>query len=190
MKYILANGTQERWESDLPKQLIEINGERLIDRIRRQFPDAITVSHNSEITKGSNRLSIKKTESTIHTTISIKDYDEITIFLLGDVYYSNDLASKIKRATKTTVFGNSSEIFAVVLDDEGLEKQNLAFKKAIAECERGESKGKLWDWYKFYSGLNRKQKGREFVTVDDHSQDFDRMNDIWIFYDNLKKRNA
>lgn len=192
MNYILCNGEQKRWEADLPKQLIKINGEMLLHRICGQFDKSTIVGHNKELQKGMNDYCVwigaDKTQSTLHTWDMIFTEGGQRI-LLGDVYYSDALARVIKGSEKTEIFGNRSEIFAVHIAKKDTAKARRALDDALVECETGQSSGKLWDWFKHFTGgkIRKNYDHESFFMVDDESQDFDRVDDIWLFYDKQKK---
>ncbi len=135
MNLILAAGSQERWNESpqcskgdqkivdsLPdiKQLIQINGEILIERIQRQFSPTLVITKSKEIRQHSvSPLNPKFNNVTIETLLSTKELwtDQHTTILLGDVYYGRKTIKKINQFKgKLQFFGDKNEIYAFKFD--------------------------------------------------------------------------
>ena len=123
--FSLCNGTQSRFESDVPKQLCDINGIPLLLRTTQQVFDRghllYVMSHHKKILDvcGYDHrifpLVGEPNDKLVTTMISTAAlWEERTIFLLGDVYYTDDALDKIfDYAGGIQFFGTTYELFAL-----------------------------------------------------------------------------
>ena len=188
MNLILASGSQERWNENNHseyriKQLVNVKGEILIQRIQRQF-ESIVVTHNPGIIEFSdNVLRPERDEWTIETLLSTsKLWKNQTIILLGDVYYS-DYSVEIINSFKGELmfFGNLNEIFAISFNNH---KKVINCLAAI--LIRNVFDGRLWQLYRNYHGLNRAihKIVDNFTFITDETQDFDVIDEYNDFIEN------
>ena len=209
MKYvIMANGEGKRWNNYLgvPKHLVVINGERLIDRTVRllkenNIKDIIVMASDERYKiKGSKLIGQ-----------SIKDYEidrfdfqflnNEVCFLYGDVYYTEESMKTIVNEDKGDFtyfgrFGSSKikehgEIFAIKV------KNTEKFKEACSYIRNGlinrtVKRGIGWETYKYLSGKDVNMSVLEFknwmneehpffIQINDKTDDFDSPED----YDNF-----
>ena len=168
---ILAAGSQKRWnETGGPgkKQLVEVGDGTLIERIQDQF-GGIVVTNDSEIIDHSSfyfRPAVY--DCTLDTLLETVDlWEGQQIILLGDVYYSDQAVQTIKNYRgKCVFFGTTSEIFAISFND------HTKVVEAITGIH-----GKLWQFYRSYCkiGLHENCITKNFVFIEDDTQDFDRL---------------
>jgi choline kinase len=192
MNVILAAGNQERWNIGNDsgykiKQLIEIDGKTLIERIQDQF-DGCVITHNEHIINHSKYFARpEKYRWTIETLLSSQaQWSTQTIVLLGDVYYSNSSVKEIKEFSGGLMFfGTTGEIFAISFKNHEFVRHNL--ERAVYKHERDLSlkhDGRLWAFYRMCSGLkikNHKFNENNFTFIDDETQDFDSIEDYHNF---------
>jgi choline kinase len=138
MNLILAAGQQNRWEHEkFPiKQLIEIDGKTLIERIQWQFGGAV-VTHTPEILAKSQYVyRPEKFRWTVETLLSTAEFwRNQQIITLGDVYYTKEAVEAIKDFKgDMQFFGTIHEIFAISFTDfEGVKKH---LKEAVKRLEQ------------------------------------------------------
>lgn len=179
-RIILASGMNIRWNHEsvrqrLPdiKQLIKVNGEVLISRIQRQFPDSIVVSCHAAIRALSEQYFFSPLCNAIVETLydTRELWKDRTVVLLGDVFYTYEAVNLISEAPEGVhFFGNKQEIFAMVFTDrkkvlEGIEKLNV--------CEKRYRK--LWHLYRILHSIPLKDQviGNDFTYINDRTTDFD-----------------
>lgn len=114
---ILCAGTGDRWNNYLgiPKQLIEIGGETLLDRAIRLLKrdgvsDIHVVTHNQLLKQeGIKTFAPEKYEWTVESLLSTRTlWKEKTLVLLGDVFYTNKAMHRIVTSPNSIgVFGRS-----------------------------------------------------------------------------------
>lgn len=185
MNLILASGHQERWNENNDseykiKQLIEVNGEILIERIQKQFK-SIVITINNDIMKHSDSVFIpEKYEWTIETLLStLKLWKNQVVILLGDVYYTDNCVKIIESfAGEIMFFGNNDEIFAISFNDHEKVERCLS-----AILIRNVFDGRLWQLYRNYHGLNRAihKITDDFTFITDETQDFDTIEEYNTF---------
>lgn len=180
---ILAAGTQERWNANsydgIPviKQLIEIEGEILIERIQRQFPESIVVTRTNDIKRHSAKWFYPEmNEVTIATLFSTRDlWDDWTTVLLGDVDYGEDTIEKIQAQKKDLMFyGGRGEIYCMKFNLRASLSIITAISKII-ESPRFEMKyGKLWNLYRELNDIDfRKDLIKDYFTKCPDCRDYD-----------------
>lgn len=184
MKYIImADGKGTRWNNynNIPKHLIKIDGEILIERIVRQLNEkdksceVIITSHDPryEFT-GSTRY------EPCNNVLEIDRFTEELIednicFLYGDTYYSDESINKIISTEVEDImfFGNRKSIVAVKIKDSSLFKKHIEnVKKLYLEKKIKNCKG--WQVYQSFQNLefDKKQIGDKFIIVDEITIDY------------------
>ena len=192
---ILCAGEAKRWNNylDVPKQLISINGETLLDRTVRLLNSKelyeINIISNDERLKVSNKNFFRPTkfEWIVETLLSTQSlWNKNTIVLLGDVFFTQDAINTIDNLKKTLhIYGRYGasvhthtpwgEIFA-------LSFQQSDWKKIISNAEgvilraRLGGRGKLWELYRSIAGFPYNEHLIEdeiFISINDFTDDFD-----------------
>lgn len=186
--FLMCAGDQFRWGEGKPKQFSCVNGERLIDRVRRQYGDIVcVVTHREEIAKDCREVLVPEKHSCIcESILSTKEkWKDINVFLLGDVYYTDETLKRILECKCDCCFyGNIGEIYALVFMDKKRLERGL--RTVIADYAPNQSRGKLWELYYCLSGLDIRKAwhGRQYdyrggedkehwIEVNDGTRDFD-----------------
>ncbi len=187
---ILAAGDQTRWNignTELPrvKQLLNVRGEILLDRMKRQFNDPVCFTKEKEIQEHFARCYEPEDNTVTVATLNSTRYHwrEWTTILLGDVYYGRRAVKKIKAQYETLMFyGDDEEIYAMKFHES--QKDNiLRGIYGLVHHPRWEMKyGKLWNLYRFMNGINFTEHliGGRFTEVFDCA-DFDAIEDYYKF---------
>lgn len=183
---IMAAGSAERWGNYLgvPKQLVDIDGEPLLHRTIRQVYEwsgeapIVTVPElgfygplEAPQVVGSAAVEINKFLNAFYTPE--------TLYLWGDVYFTDEAMRAIFTTTETPCFfgrytGSAckswSELFAARLDADAILKAK-ALKRIRGLIPRCAS----WELYRLVAGypLHEHTVGRMFVDIDDRTEDFD-----------------
>ena len=189
MKYIImADGKGTRWQNynDIPKHLIQIDGETLLGRTVRLLkegdPDCevIITSHDSRYeVPGARRY------EPLNNNLEIDRFTEELIeddecFLYGDTFYSEKAMDTIL-STKTDdmiFFGNGRSIVAIKVCDGEL------FRRHVHNVRDLFLAGKIekcigWQVYQSFTGLpfGEKQIGEKFLVLEDGTEDFNSPED-------------
>ena len=180
---ILAAGQQTRWTHDpvpgLPviKQLVEVKGEILIERIQRQFPNSTVVTKTKAISNHSKVVyNPKLNDVTVITLISTHDlWKEWTTILLGDVDYGESTIKLIEDQTEPLMFyGNPKEIFAVKWHGSKSYAILITIDRLISDPRWKTKFGKLWNLYRMLIGIDfRTEKIDKYFTFVSDCRDFD-----------------
>ena len=189
MKYIImADGKGTRWNNykNVPKHLIEVNGEALLARTVRLLhefdkdAEVIITSHDERYEfEGSTRYEPYSN----HIEIDRFTYELIEdniCFLYGDTYYTEETIKKIVDTDTSDVlfFGNSRSIVAVKVKDSSLFKKHvdnvrkLFLKNKIKNC-------KGWQVYQSFQNLefDKKEIKDRFIVVDNETIDYNTPDD-------------
>jgi len=180
---ILAAGAQTRWNSTegkgLPdiKQLIEVKGEILIERIQRQFPGSIVITKN-RIISGHSKMVFNPefNEITISTLFCTQPlWKDWTTVLLGDVLYGEDTIQKLHlQEDKLMFYGNKKEIFAMKFHKDLMVEMLMSINTIINSKFFEKKFGKLWNLYRFFNGKDyRVHEIDKFFTFVFDCRDFD-----------------
>lgn len=184
MKYIImADGKGTRWNNynNLPKHLIKIDGEILIERIVRQLNEkdktceVIITSHDPRYEfKGSTRYEPRNNVLEIDRFTEELIEDNIC-FLYGDTYYSDESINKITTTEVEDImfFGNKKSIVAIKIKDSSLFKKHIEnVKKLYLDKKIKNCKG--WQVYQSFENLefDKKQIGDKFIIVDETTIDY------------------
>lgn len=160
MRYvIMANGQGTRWKmfQGVPKHLIEINGETLLQRttrlVRNIDPDAEAIISSSNpdcVAEGATRYEPKCNELEIDRFVPELICDDM-VFLYGDTFYTEDAIQTICdcQTKKLTFFGNDRSIVAVKVHDANIMRRNFEeVRKSYLEGRIDACKG--WQVYHSY----------------------------------------
>lgn len=179
----MADGKGTRWKNyqNIPKHLIKIDGEILLERTVRQLNNqdknakVIITSHDKRYEfKGATRY------EPLNNVLEIDRFTEELIednicFLYGDTYYTDETINNIinSKVDDILFFGNQKSIVAIKVKDSKLFKKhisnvkNLFLKNKIQNC-------KGWQVYQSFQNLefDKKQIKDKFVIVDDETIDY------------------
>lgn len=189
MKYIImADGKGTRWQNynDIPKHLIEIDGETLLGRTVRLLKEGnpecevIITSHDSRYEiPGARRY------EPLNNNLEIDRFTEELIeddvcFLYGDTFYSEKAMNAILTTEPEDMmfFGNGRSIVAIKVADGDLFRHHvdrvreLFLAGKIAKCIG-------WQVYQSFTGLpfGEKQIGEKFLVLEDGTEDFNSPED-------------
>lgn len=179
MKYIImADGKGTRWNNynNIPKHLVEINGEILLQKTIRQIHEndkncfVIVTSHDPRYEfEGATRY------EPLNNVLEIDRFTEELIednicFLYGDTNYSD---KSLKTIIETNVddlmfFGNNKSIVAIkIKDSKVFEKHLKNVKSLFLEGKIQNCKG--WQVYQSFQKLefDKKVIANNFIIVDD-----------------------
>lgn len=198
MKYIIMCGGDYK-DFDIPKQLLEINGERIVDRTIRLLQENgvkdINISSNNKMfnTCGVNRLEHKNEytfyndEITGYWLDAFYRVDEPVCYLWGDVYFTEEAIKTIVnyKTDRNIFFGTGAayniwhydwgEPFAYIVND------YKTFYKAIDKVKRMRDRGLIkrdplvWELYRYLHGININKQAitEDYVAIDDGTMDVD-----------------
>lgn len=184
MKYvIMADGKGTRWKNykNIPKHLIKVDGEILLERIVKQLnnydrdAEVIITSHDERYEfEGATRY------EPLNNVMEIDRFTEELIednmcFLYGDTYYTDKAIRNIvtSKVEDILFFGNKKSIVAIkIKDSEEFKKhvsnvRNLFLQKKIKNC-------KGWQVYQSFQNLTYdvKQIKDKFIIVDNDTIDY------------------
>ena len=192
MVIILCAGNSERWTHNTPKQLVTVDGEKLLTRTMRQFPEGKIITDNQKIKEAVDNIFVPDsyiwTLDTLESTIPLWDSNRL-IVLLGDVYYSDAAVETISKSEQDIQYygkGSGKELFAITVNAKGLKrfKNTLLIVNSLARSDVGkEYKPKLKDILAVNSRKVRGDVASKYYTpIDDETDDFDRYEEYinWI----------
>lgn len=184
MKYIImADGNGTRWNNygNIPKHLLQIDGETLLGRTVRLLTQAdpqgeiIITSHDPRYDFPPARRYEPQNNVLELDRFTAELIEDDVCFLYGDTYYTEaSLKTILDMPTDALLFfGNEKSIVAVKVRDAACFRHHLARVRelflagAISGC-------KGWQVYQSYAALpfDRKQIGAHFVTLADNTQDY------------------
>ncbi len=190
MKYVvMADGKGTRWANyqGIPKHLIEINGESLLERIVRLLKkydrecEIIITSHDSRYEiEGAKRYEPRNNNIEIDRFTYELIEDDIC-FLYGDTYYSEEAIITIVNESlgDITFFGTSKSIVAIKVNN------SEVFKYHIDKVKELYLNGKIqecigWQVYQSYEDIpfGTKKIVNDFVIVDKTTRDFNSPVDL------------
>jgi hypothetical protein len=204
---IVAAGEGVRWENyrNVPKHIVEIEGEVLLHRTYAQFK---RYTDNIVIVSTDPRYAIGETYiplvgdffdfGKIYSSYPIWD-EERTVIVFGDVYFTDEAVNTIMsneddfkfflRKDKSSYTGkNHKEIFALAFAG----GMNQRIKSAIERLiERRQGGAGAWRLYLHLHGLDQAKSGfyntDGYVHIDDWTEDFDYPNDL-IKWEKMRAR--
>jgi len=189
---IPAAGRQRRWKSTLPKQLVTVNGETLLDRHLRMFQpytgDFLILADDSLICDTFDTYLPRDHRYLCETLVNTRHlWSQRTIILLGDTILSPEITRVIATDRRPCAFwGNWSDILAISVYEEEANALTLAMWSAVRHAQLEEGKGKLWQAYRAYCGFELDTHTHDnwgvFVDTMDWSRDFDTVEEYtnWI----------
>ena len=189
MKYIImADGKGSRWNNykNVPKHLIEVNGEVLLARTVRLLhefddnADVIITSHDQRYDfEGSTRY------EPLNNVLEIDRFtyeliEDNICFLYGDTYYTEDTIEKIVNTDVFDIlfFGNNKSIVAIKIKDASLFKIHIDNVKKLFLANKIEN-CKGWQVYQSFQNLefDKKQIKDKFIVVDNETIDYNTPDD-------------
>lgn len=192
---ILCAGEATRWNNYLgiPKQLITIGGEPLLERTIRLLHskglyDINIVSLNEQLKIDTCSIfKPLKYQWIVETLLSTQSlWNENTIILLGDVFFTQKAINTIVSSRSNIhIYGryeanrytsaNWGEIFALSFKRSDWHQLIKNTKNIIYQAKLG-GNGKLWTLYRSLAGfpLEKHQvENKIFISIDDFTDDFD-----------------
>jgi len=217
---IICAGEATRWQGylNIPKHLISIEGERLLDRTVRLFKERGATDIHIVVKEPDTRYEVTGASQYVANTVSDGDYDtnkflsskalwsqtERTIVVYGDIYLTDEGADTIVSYPKrewqlfcrphaSTITGTPwGECFAQSFYPEHLEEHEQALYKTAELVKQGKlKKGGGWGHYRTMCGVTRGFPKDRMTVIDDFSEDFDTKDDfdMWIIrWNEAKKR--
>lgn len=188
---IMAAGEGTRWSNYLgvPKHLIEINGENLLERTTRLLKE--NGIENYIITGRDDRYAkygrlLKPTNNTCEID-RFEKMSEPVCYLYGDVYYTEQAIKTIINTDAKDImfFGSQVEIFAVKVNDLGLFYRHVdKVKRLYLNGDIGRCIG--WEVYRSLSGIPFYQHliRDRYIVIEDDTDDIDYPED----YERFKER--
>ena len=184
MKYIImADGKGTRWNNyhNIPKHLIEIDGETLLARTVRLLrendarADIVITSHDPRYeVPGARRYEPQNNHLEIDRFTEELIADDVC-FLYGDTFYSESVIQKIADtpAEKLLFFGNERSIVAIKVADGALVRQHVDRVRALFLAGKIE-KCIGWQVYQSFEGLpfGEKTIAADYILIQDGTEDF------------------
>lgn len=184
MKYIImADGKGTRWNNyhNIPKHLIEIDGETLLARTVRLLrendarSDIVITSHDPRYeVPGARRYEPQNNHLEIDRFTEELIADDVC-FLYGDTFYSESVIQKIADtpAEKLLFFGNERSIVAIKVADGALFRQHVDRVRALFLAGKIE-KCIGWQVYQSFEGLpfGEKTIAADYILIQDGTEDF------------------
>ena len=189
MKYIImADGKGTRWNNyhNIPKHLIEIDGETLLARTVRLLrendarADIVITSHDPRYeVPGARRYEPQNNHLEIDRFTEELIADDVC-FLYGDTFYSESVIQKIADtpAEKLLFFGNERSIVAIEVADGALFRQHVDRVRALFLAGKIE-KCIGWQVYQSFEGLpfGEKTIAADYILIQDGTEDFNSPED-------------
>ena len=184
MKYIImADGKGTRWNNyhNIPKHLIEIDGETLLTRTVRLLrendarADIVITSHDPRYeVPGARRYEPQNNHLEIDRFTEELIADDVC-FLYGDTFYSESVIQKIADtpAEKLLFFVNERSIVAIKVADGALFRQHVDRVRALFLAGKIE-KCIGWQVYQSFEGLpfGEKTIAADYILIQDGTEDF------------------
>jgi len=185
---VLSAGESARFDGPYPKQHIEIDGERIIDRTLRMFPDAHLVAIKPEIANHPKVFKPQAHRYTSETLLSTKSlWGEETTVLFADVYYTEEAVEIIKKSTPTTFFTDGQDIFGLKFDQD----VSGFLREVVAKADQPDGNcGRIWEVYRLMFGLPNWPATSDMPAltfIGDKTQDFDTVEDLDNFKNGISK---
>lgn len=205
MKYIIMCGGTYTYMKT-PKQLLKVNGERLVERtirlLKENGVDNIAISSNDsrfnnlgvEVIHHENNYKLNEEGNTGYWLSAFYPSDEAVTYLYGDVYYSDKaIRTIINSKTDSVLFFGSryykdnSLYFKEWEEPFGFKVVNQhIFRCCIEVCKEFKDKGLTkrepvsWELYRVLQGydINKHIIGTNYIAIDDYTTDIDHLEDI------------
>ncbi len=174
---VLAAGEQERWNMNVPKQIIPVfDAEPLIARTVRQVRQRMNnyphiVSHQKCLRPYSTNYIIPSSHRWIcETLLSVapiwgKDW---TMVLLGDVIYTDGFMDTLynhREKYHYHFYGTTSEIYGLTFTSNAVVEK--ALMEVVDDAAANRSRGKLWELYYCLSQKPLPDAGKGYTGGDD-----------------------
>ena len=184
MKYIImADGNGTRWNNykGIPKHLIRINGETLLERLVGQLKkydkesEVVITSHDKRYeVDGATRYEPLNNHLEIDR-FTYELIDDGVCFLYGDTYYSSKAIKTIINTStdKVLFFGTKESIIAIKVEQKDVFKKHIdRVKKLFLEGKIKDCKG--WHVYQSYENLDFdvKKIAGNYILISDNSRDY------------------
>jgi len=196
LKYIImCAGKGERWNNYLgvPKQLIEINGESLLERTTRLLKENgindYVITNNDDSFNDYGKV-IKQSYNDCEVDRFEETGDKEICYLYGDVYYTDEAMKTIVNTNTDGIlfFGSEMEIFAIKIKNKELffkhknKVKDLYLKKEIDRCIG-------WEVYKSLNDIPLDGYAIKdiFYLINDKTDDIDYPEDYERF---IKERSS
>lgn len=194
----MADGKGSRWNNykDVPKHLVEIDGEVILARtvrlLKKYDPNSeiIITSHDKRYEfDGSTRYEPKNNVLEIDR-FTYELIENNICFLYGDTYYTEEAIQKIVNTNTDDLlfFGNNKSIVAIKVRDANLFKKHIDnVKELFLVGKINNCKG--WQVYQSYMNLefDKKQITDKFIVLDERTMDYNTPED-YDNYANKRKR--
>ena len=195
MRYvIMANGKGTRWGNygGIPKHLISIDGETLLQRTTRlahehdpQAEVIISSSNPAYQAEGATRHEPLRGDREIDRFCYELISDDVC-FLYGDTFYTEETLQRIVQEPAAEdgmlFFGTAKSIVAVKAAKASVMRQHL--DRLIAMIEEGRLEdAKGWQLYHLSQGmpLEGREVGPNYVVLEDSTTDFNRPDEYQAF---------
>ena len=192
---ILCAGDASRWGDYLgvPKQLVTFNGESLLHRTERLLRkkgchDITVISHDDRLRlETCSFFRPERFQCTTETFLSTRSlWGEMTLVLLGDVFYTQNAIERIVSYTNGIhVFGRPGgnlftgspygEIFAFSFARDCADEMLENAERVCVDAKEG-GRGKIWELYRSLAGFSLAESRTEreiFVSIHDFTDDVD-----------------
>jgi len=186
------------WKDDSPKQLLEVESERLLDRTVRQFRareiEPTIVAFDKRLKVGGAAFvapaeSTRWLVETIHVTADLWRSDSITIGVFGDVCFSEATMDKLAtlcggirffgRKSGSPITGGPPEVFGFSCSPDRSSAFHAAIQRAIIDAEKMDP---VWadGGYRVLSTEPGSiwQPYRFLIGVDPYAREFERQ--LWV----------
>lgn len=193
MKYvIMADGKMERWKKDcdIPKHLVKIGSETLLERLVRQLNDLEEKCETSDITITSHDERYKCSNAKLYAPKNnVMEIDRFTweliedgvCFLYGDTFYSDEAIRSIATVVTDEIHfvATQKTIVAVICADAKVMQENI--RQVKADYNKGllkECKG--WQLYYNYRDNwchTQERKEDAFTLIQDETQGFNTLDE-------------
>jgi hypothetical protein len=201
---IMADGKAIRWYANIQKkywgniskQLVEVDGEAILHRTVRLLKEnnindiKITSHEPAHEVEGATRAEPDINIDKFAASKPIWNFEEITLFLYGDVFYTDEAMKTIVefpvdkflffgRFGQSALTGHGDEIFAVKISGKEAHKKFLEAALMIYVWkELGYGKNSAWEIYRYLNGARPPEvyihsRYPNFVDILDFTDDFD-----------------
>lgn len=189
--FVLAAGETSRFEADYPKQHIEIEGERLLDRIEKQarWDKALLVTHRGDLEWRGSMVMPAARRFTSETVLSTEPWwEHFNTVLFSDVWFTDEAMMTIRDCTlPIAFFTGGRDIFAFKFNATRFHQIIPALEYAIQRAPMdGGNHGRIWEVYRHIYGmptwpLTPEMNPPGVVFIGDRTQDFDTVQDLEDF---------
>jgi len=195
---IPAAGSQERWGHPSVKQLADIGGEAIVERLLRQAKrvtnTVIVVTHRPAVAKRAwvaDAATVNRGPDTaLAETLlaSAKYWGDRTTILLGDVVFTRHAIDRVLNTKHGAMFyRRADELFAVSFG-QGKQQRMLNAIQQVWELKKiGKGRGKLVNIHRVFAGFDvteRKYSSECYTILNHPTRDFDKH---WQYVDYIDR---